>query len=89
MVVPSDQDGKMDVSLTNDTAIEDEANTRKGGIQPSASKSVSKVVVDIREFRSELPALLHKRGIEIEPVTIVVSSRWLILLRNWKFTKHF
>jgi len=27
----------------------------------------------MREFRSELPSLIHKRGIDIEPVTLEVS----------------
>ena len=31
------------------------------------------VIVDMREFRSELPSLIHRRGIDIEPVTIQVS----------------
>ena len=32
------------------------------------------MIVDMREFRSELPSLLHKRGIEIEPVTLEVGD---------------
>ena len=32
------------------------------------------VIVDMREFRSELPSLIHKRGIDIEPVTIEVQT---------------
>ena len=32
------------------------------------------IIVDMREFRSELPSLIHKRGIEIEPVTIEVGD---------------
>lgn len=31
------------------------------------------VIVDMREFRSELPSLIHRRGIDIEPVTLEVS----------------
>jgi len=27
----------------------------------------------MREFRSELPSLIHRRGIDIEPVTLEVS----------------
>ena len=30
------------------------------------------VIVDMREFRSALPSLLHKRGIDIIPVTLEV-----------------
>lgn len=32
------------------------------------------VIVDMREFRSELPSLIHRRGIDIEPVTLEVKS---------------
>lgn len=28
----------------------------------------------MREFRSELPALIHRRGIDIEPVTLEVGD---------------
>ncbi len=38
------------------------------------------VLVDIREFRSTLPSLLHKRGIEIDPLTLEVSSNCTLLL---------
>uniref|UniRef100_A0A0A9ZJ13 DNA repair endonuclease XPF n=2 Tax=Lygus hesperus TaxID=30085 RepID=A0A0A9ZJ13_LYGHE len=48
-------------------------NTREGG-QGSSETVVPKIIVDMREFRSELPSLLHKRGIEIEPVTIQVGD---------------
>ena len=30
--------------------------------------------MDMREFRSALPSLLHKRGIDIIPVTLEVTS---------------
>ena len=33
---------------------------------------ILQVIVDLREFRSELPSLIHKRGIDIEPVTLEV-----------------
>ena len=36
-------------------------NSRKGG--GGEVKDTPKVIVDMREFRSELPSLLHKRGI--------------------------
>ena len=35
--------------------------------------SLLQVVVDMREFRSSLPSLLHRRGIEILPVTLEVK----------------
>jgi len=34
----------------------------------------------MREFRSELPSLIHRRGIDIEPVTLEVSTYESMLL---------
>lgn len=39
----------------------------RGGPQQS-------IVVDLREFRSELPSLIHRRGIDMEPVTLEVGD---------------
>jgi DNA excision repair protein ERCC-4 len=33
-----------------------------------------KVIVDVREFRSQLPGILHKRGIELEAETIEIGD---------------
>ncbi|XP_024942375.1 DNA repair endonuclease XPF isoform X1 [Cephus cinctus] len=78
MVVPADQDGKSDECLAlireSGSAFEDAENTRKGGIQGDNTKVEERVIVDMREFRSELPALLHKRGIEIEPVQLLIGD---------------
>lgn len=69
-----DQDGKSDdclaLAIQSDNTNED--NTRKGG--QSEATIIPKVIVDMREFRSELPAILYTRGIKIEPVTLVVSD---------------
>lgn len=32
------------------------------------------ILVDMREFRSELPSLIHKRGIDLEPITLDVGG---------------
>lgn len=77
MVVPEEQDGKSDDCLalaiqSDDTNTEE--NTRKGGMQ-SEAKIIPQVIVDMREFRSELPAILYTRGIKIEPVTLLVSRK--------------
>ena len=37
-------------------------------------KEPSRVIVDMREFRSELPSLLHRRGLDIEPITLEVGD---------------
>lgn len=72
MVVPEDQDGKSDTCTFLERAHQSpEKNTRAGGKDVPPKKQF--IIVDMREFRSELPALIHKRGIEIEPVTITVS----------------
>lgn len=80
MVVQADQDGKSGdcAELRRDAGQSASAvaelpniNTRKGGV-PKGPTSTPTIIVDMREFRSELPALIHRRGIEIEPVTINV-----------------
>ena len=81
MVIPEDREGKtVDNSIlqrgsekASDIMMESLAkSSRKGGAQEV--KSSPKVIVDMREFRSELPSLLHKRGIDIEPVTLEVGD---------------
>nr|XP_033329091.1 DNA repair endonuclease XPF isoform X1 [Megalopta genalis] len=75
MVIPEDQDGKTD-DCFNDTVQADpniEENTRKGGIS-TLSKVTNTVIVDIREFRSELPAILYTRGMKVEPMTLLVGD---------------
>jgi hypothetical protein len=81
MVVPEDQDGKSDEcsELSRDTSRPNltvaPTSSRKGGAadQKVGTRKPATIIVDMREFRSELPALIHKRGIEIEPVTLQVS----------------
>lgn len=77
MVVPEDQDGKLEdcLSLAVQSDHANEENTRKGGMQ-SEVKIIQKVIVDMREFRSELPAILYTRGMKIEPVTLVVREKY-------------
>uniref|UniRef100_A0A673VTU3 DNA repair endonuclease XPF n=1 Tax=Suricata suricatta TaxID=37032 RepID=A0A673VTU3_SURSU len=76
MVVPEGREGRdegnLDLargSLSSSTT----ADTRKAGgqEQPGVQQSI---VVDMREFRSELPSLIHRRGIDIEPVTLEVGD---------------
>ena len=76
MVIPEEREGKMeeDPNLTRDvTPAGAVPNTRKGG--QSSGISQKKVIVDMREFRSELPSLIHRRGIDIEPVTLEVRDQ--------------
>ncbi|XP_050673824.1 DNA repair endonuclease XPF isoform X1 [Leptidea sinapis] len=73
MVVPSYQDGKTDEYFNMNVEDVDSTDTRKAGGQNQQNEKPL-VIVDMREFRSDLPALLHKRGINIEPVVITIGD---------------
>ncbi|CAZ86654.1 unnamed protein product [Tuber melanosporum] len=75
--------GSMSVTLTLDAkAIEDPqeaflrtVNTRiAGGGRITATAVPPRVIVDIREFRSSLPSLLHGRNVEVVPCTLTVGD---------------
>lgn len=82
MVVPEYQDGKSDDSLIKFQKVPVVvANTRQAGGQQDGGGDASvvpKIIVDIREFRSDLPCLIHRRGIEVVPVTITVNTMEII-----------
>ena len=75
MIVYEEQDGKLDLPIERPT-IRTQMSSRMGGIieQPNDQNELPKVIVDMREFRSELPSILHKRGFLIEPVTLEVGD---------------
>lgn len=77
MVISEEQDGlsEDDPNLARDSGQQQEVATssRKGGAV-DALPTKQQVIVDMREFRSELPSLIHRRGIDIEPVTIDVGD---------------
>ncbi len=54
----------------------DTVSSRKAGgpTEAEAESEVPRVIVDMREFRSDLPPMLHQRGIDIEPVTLEVGD---------------
>ncbi|KAL4757973.1 ssDNA endodeoxyribonuclease RAD1 [Aspergillus foveolatus] len=72
----------MAVSLTHDKSAEDPqeqflrtVNTRiAGGGRLTATASPPRVVVDVREFRSALPSLLHGNNMVIVPCQITVGD---------------
>ncbi|KAI9143822.1 hypothetical protein BKA69DRAFT_1155170 [Paraphysoderma sedebokerense] len=45
-----------------------------GGQNLESNSSQPQIVVDMREFRSSLPSILHSRGIKIIPRTIVIGD---------------
>ncbi|XP_053367000.1 DNA repair endonuclease XPF [Clarias gariepinus] len=76
MVVPEEREGRGDTNLDLDRSQEPvhaATDTRKAGGQ-EVVKEPGRVIVDMREFRSELPSLLHRRGLDIEPVTLEVGD---------------
>ncbi|KAG9334989.1 hypothetical protein JZ751_006212 [Albula glossodonta] len=76
MVVPEEREGREDTNLDlvrNQDPASAAVNTRKAGGQEDTA-APSRVIVDMREFRSELPSLLHRRGLDIEPVTLEVGD---------------
>ncbi|KAF1442936.1 XPF endonuclease, partial [Pygoscelis papua] len=76
MVIPEEREGRDETNLD---LIRDakpasvSTDTRKAGGQEQKSVQQT-VIVDMREFRSELPSLIHRRGIDIEPVTLEVGD---------------
>lgn len=86
MVIPEYNDGKSgdhpdlsrDPRKANEIDTSGNSNSRKGGQTGEEPKVPQRIIVDMREFRSELPALIHKRGIDIDPVTIEVCMFLLL-----------
>lgn len=73
--------GTMAVTLTETSNVSDQeaflrtVNTRiAGGGRLAATASQPIVVVDIREFRSALPSLLHGRNMQIVPCQLTVGD---------------
>ncbi|XP_067224956.1 DNA repair endonuclease XPF [Chanodichthys erythropterus] len=76
MVVPEEREGREDTNLDLVRSQEPASattNTRKAGGREEV-KEPHRIIVDMREFRSELPSLLHRRGLDIEPVTLEVGD---------------
>lgn len=72
--------GNMAVNLTSSTLDPQESflrtiNTRiAGGGRLAATEQPPRVVVDVREFRSSLPSLLHGRSIVVVPCMLTVGD---------------
>ncbi|KFR12066.1 DNA repair endonuclease XPF, partial [Opisthocomus hoazin] len=76
MVIPEEREGRDETNLDlvrDAKPASASADTRKAGGQEQKSAQQT-VIVDMREFRSELPSLIHRRGIDIEPVTLEVGD---------------
>lgn len=77
MVIPEDREGRTD---DHPDFVRDPRKASEMALVPLDTRQMSRkdtrqvVVVDMREFRSELPSLLHRRGIDILPITIEVGD---------------
>uniref|UniRef100_T1J6Q8 DNA repair endonuclease XPF n=1 Tax=Strigamia maritima TaxID=126957 RepID=T1J6Q8_STRMM len=85
MAIPEERDGKTnndhpdlirDPRPANQTVNPDDQNTRKGGSTSKTSENIDsrRIIVDMREFNSSLPSLIHRRGINVVPVTLQVGD---------------
>uniref|UniRef100_A0A8C2TP40 DNA repair endonuclease XPF n=1 Tax=Coturnix japonica TaxID=93934 RepID=A0A8C2TP40_COTJA len=76
MVVPEEREGRDETNLDLIRDVKPASastDTRKAGGQAQKTAQQT-IIVDMREFRSELPSLIHRRGIDIEPVTLEVGD---------------
>ncbi|XP_075755461.1 DNA repair endonuclease XPF [Pelodiscus sinensis] len=76
MVIPEEREGRDETNfdlVRDSTSATVSTDTRKAGGQEQKSVQQT-IIVDMREFRSELPSLIHRRGIDIEPVTLEVGD---------------
>lgn len=75
MVIPEYRDGRTEDHPDFDR---DPRKASEMAIVPKDTRDMTSkaarrlIVVDMREFRCELPSLIHRRGIDILPVTIEV-----------------
>lgn len=76
MMIPVDQSGRcIGPTLANEPepVLSQNAVTRKAGGRKLPEKDMQ-VIVDMREFMSSLPNVLHQKGIRIIPVTLEVGD---------------
>nr|GMD97283.1 DNA repair endonuclease UVH1 [Ipomoea batatas] len=76
MMIPVDQDGHcagLDSSVDTQSILSQNLMTRKAGGRKEAQKEMQ-VIVDMREFMSSLPNVLHQKGMRIIPVTLEVGD---------------
>ncbi|KAJ7952598.1 DNA repair endonuclease UVH1 [Quillaja saponaria] len=76
MMIPVDQDGRclgLNSSVDLDGATPQNSITRRAGGRKEVDKEMQ-VIVDMREFMSSLPNVLHQKGMLIIPVTLEVGD---------------
>ncbi|KAK9275193.1 hypothetical protein L1049_022454 [Liquidambar formosana] len=76
MMIPVDQDGRclgINSSIEPQATTSQNSITRKAGGRKEVEKEVQ-IIVDMREFMSSLPNVLHQKGMRIIPVTLEVGD---------------
>ncbi|XP_027193340.1 DNA repair endonuclease UVH1 isoform X2 [Cicer arietinum] len=76
MMIPVDQSGHglgLNSTLDSDSNTPQNSLTRKAGGRKEVDKDMQ-VIVDMREFMSSLPNVLHQKGMRIIPVTLEVGD---------------
>lgn len=76
MMIPVDQDGRclgVNSSVEPESITSQNSITRKAGGRKEVEKE-KQVIVDMREFMSSLPNVLHQKGMRIIPVTLEVGD---------------
>ncbi|XP_031394488.1 DNA repair endonuclease UVH1 [Punica granatum] len=76
MMIPVDQDGHcvgLNPSLEPQASSLQNSITRKAGGRKEVEKQMQ-IIVDMREFMSSLPNVLHQKGMRIIPVTLEVGD---------------
>uniref|UniRef100_A0A2N9HVS1 ERCC4 domain-containing protein n=1 Tax=Fagus sylvatica TaxID=28930 RepID=A0A2N9HVS1_FAGSY len=75
MMIPVDQDGRC-LGLNSSLELHSSSQnsiTRKAGGRKEIEKEMQ-IIVDMREFMSSLPNVLHQRGMRIIPITLEVGD---------------
>ncbi|KAI8914895.1 hypothetical protein DFJ77DRAFT_463850 [Powellomyces hirtus] len=72
MAIPIDQDGR--IARDPEAEFWRQLDSRLAGGQIIAAKDRNQVIVDVREFRSSLPLLLHTTGLSIRACTLEVGD---------------
>lgn len=73
MVIPEEMEGKK-VAEDPEEAFLRSLNPRNPGASRLLKDNPPMIIVDVREFRSSLPSILHEKGFVVKPVTIEVGD---------------
>ncbi|KDN53411.1 hypothetical protein K437DRAFT_265777 [Tilletiaria anomala UBC 951] len=73
MVLPLRADGRPAEQSADDRLLRT-INSRIAGGQRTATSERPRIIVDMREFRSSLPSMLHAAGIDVVPCTLQVGD---------------